>query len=386
MAQTAEIERTPANEPVPFTLRKKLDPSEADASPDSADVAPPKRSRKKLIFGGILLLALAAGGYYGQEWWRVGRFMISTDDAYVAADTSVLAAKVSGYIVGVDIADNQPVRKGDVIARIDDVDYKLAVKAAEGKIATQQATLDRYTQQIAAAQASLVQAKAQVVADQAELDRAQADFQRQQELAKDSFASRATLDTARATRDKAKAAVDAAQAAVTAADVNVSVVGAQRTEAERTLDELKIARDQAQRNLDFTAIRAPFDGVVGNRAVEVGQLVQAGTRIAAVVPLSAVYVDANFKETQLGRLRPGQRVRIEVDAYPNEDFEGSVASVSPASGSVFSLLPPENATGNFTKIVQRVPVRVEIDEAARAKGELRPGMSVTAIVDTRGHS
>ncbi|MBS7538620.1 HlyD family secretion protein [Ancylobacter lacus] len=388
MADVLEIERrTPETGPV--RALRKADASPGDAKPAAeaeAPPAPPRRSRKPMIFGAILIAALAGGGYYGLNWWRVGRFLVSTDDAYVAADTSVLAAKVGGHIVGIDVAENQKVKAGDVLVRIDPVDYDLSLKAADGKIATQQATIDRYGQQILAGQASVDQARAQLVSDQAELQRAEADLKRQQELAKDSYASRATLETASATRDKAKAAVDAAGAAVTAALANIDVLKAQRAEAQSLLEEYRTARDQQQRNVDFTVIRAPFDGVVGNRAVQLGQLVQPGTRILALVPMEHVYVDANFKETQLGDLHPGQKVSVEVDAYPGTDFPGHVASVSPASGSVFSLLPPENATGNFTKIVQRVPVRVELDPEAIARAPLRPGMSVTAVVDTRGAS
>ena len=382
--EVLEPERPQGAEPVPFTARRGAEAAPAQAPAAPAEVsAPPKRSRKKLVFGALLLAALAGGGYYGLEWWRVGRFLVETDDAYVGADTSVLAAKVGGHIVAVDVETNQPVKAGDVIARIDDGDYTLALKAAENKIATQQAAIDRFGEQIEAARANVDQAKAQLVADQAELNRTELELGRQSELVKSQFSSRATLDNARADRDKAQASVDAAKAAVTSAEANISVLEAQRNEASRVLDELRTARDQAQRDLDFTVIRAPFDGIVGNRAVQLGQLVQAGTRLVALVPLTKVYVDANFKETQLGRLHAGQSVNVEVDAFPDEEFHGRVVSVAPASGSVFSLLPPENATGNFTKIVQRVPVRIELDEAARDKAELRPGMSVLAIVDTR---
>ena len=395
MAQTGtqtmevlEAERPHGAEPVPFTTRRKaeapLPEAPAEAADTSADApARPRRSRRTLVLGAILVAALAGGGYYGLNWWHVGRFLVSTDDAYVGADTSILAAKVGGHIVAVEVETNQSVKAGDVIARIDDGDYSLALKAAQNKIDTQQAAIDRFGQQIEAARASVDQAKAQLVSDQAELNRTQLEFDRQAELVKSQYSSRATLDNARADRDKAQAAVDASKASVASAEANIAVLEAQRTEAARVLDELKTSRDQAQRDLDFTVIRAPFDGIVGNRAVQVGQLVQPGTRLAALVPISKVYVDANFKETQLGRLKPGQMVDVEVDAYPDEEFHGRVVSVAPASGSVFSLLPPENATGNFTKIVQRVPVRIELDAAARDKAELRPGMSVIATVDTR---
>ncbi|WP_250152098.1 HlyD family secretion protein [Ancylobacter radicis] len=384
-----EIEPQGGSEPVPFIARKREEaPAQAPEAPPaeaaSPSPAPPKTSRRRLVFGALLIAALAGGGYYGVHWWQVGRFLVSTDDAYVGADTSIIAARVSGHIVGLDVQTNQPVKRGDVVARIDDGDYLLAVKAAEGKIATQEATIERYGQQIAAGQASVDQTKAELASSAAELNRTQLELDRQTELAKSQFSSRATFETARADRDKAQAAVDAAKAAIASAEANVAVLHAQQMEAVRLLDEYRTARDQAQRNLDFTVVRAPFDGVVGNRAVQVGQLVQEGTRLLALVPMSQVYVDANFKETQLGELHPGQKVDIAVDAYPDEQFHGHVLSVAPASGSVFSLLPPENATGNFTKIVQRVPVRIELDEEARAKAELRPGMSVVATVDTRG--
>ncbi|TCK28755.1 membrane fusion protein (multidrug efflux system) [Ancylobacter aquaticus] len=389
-APVVETGRTGAGEPIPITARRPApEPAEAvpaisaPAGTTAPQAPPPRRSRRKLVFGAILLAALAGGAYYGLDWWQVGRFLVSTDDAYVGADTSILAARVAGHIVALDAETNQSVKAGDVIARIDDGDYRLDLQAAQDKIATQQATIERYGDQMAASRAEVDQARAQLVSVQAELQRAELELARQSELMKEQFSSRATLENARADRDKAKAAVDAGAAAIASAQANVTVLAAQRTEATRTLDELKTARDQAQRDLDFTLVRAPFDGVVGNRAVQVGQLVQSGTRLVALVPLSQVYVDANFKETQLGQLHAGQKVNIEVDAYPDETFHGRVVSLAPASGSVFSLLPPENATGNFTKIVQRVPVRIELDEATRAKAELRPGMSVVATVDTR---
>ena len=350
-------------------------------APETPAAKPP--SRRRLVLGAVLAVAVAGGAWYGSHWWQVGRFEVSTDDAYVGADTSILAAKVGGYVTAVEVVANQTVKAGDVIARIDDGDYALAVQAAQDKIATQEAALARFDEQEKAAAATVAQAEAQSAAADVEQERSQLEFDRQDKLARSNFASRSVLDNARADRDKARANVLSAQAAKASAAAAQAVLQAQRTEAVRVLAEYRTARDQAQRNLDFTVVRAPIDGVVGNRAVQVGQLVQPGTRLAAVVPLDGVYVDANFKETQLGRLHPGQSVRVYVDAYPDRDFTGRVVSVSPASGSVFSLLPPENATGNFTKIVQRIPVRIAFDAAVREGHELRPGMSVTAVVDTR---
>ncbi|WP_432715751.1 HlyD family secretion protein [Xanthobacter autotrophicus] len=374
--------KRPATEPAAEPGGAPL--ADAPASAPASGAAPPKkRSVKPFVFGALLAALLAGGGTYGVHWWQVGRFEVSTDDAYVGADTSILAAKVGGYVKSVDVVANQWVKAGDVIARIDDGDYTLALRAAQDKIATQEAALSRFDEQEKAAEAAVAQARAQLVATQADLQRTQLEFDRQNKLASSHFASQSVLDNARADRDKAQANVAAGQAAVASAEAAVAVLKAQRTEASRVLDQYRTARDQAQRDLDFTVVRAPIDGVVGNRAVQVGQLVQAGTRLAAVVPLASVYVDANFKETQLARLHLGQKVRVLVDAYPDRDFAGTVMSVSPASGSVFSLLPPENATGNFTKIVQRVPVRIGFAAGALEGHSLRPGMSVTAVVDTR---
>jgi len=255
------------------------------------------------------------------------------------------------------------------------------VQADEDRVATQRSTIDRIGQQIVAAGASVDQAEAELDSAEAELTRTVQVLERQQKLATSHFASQQAVDTANAEHDRAVAGIAGGKAALAAAEANVAVLRAQRTEAERTLAELQTTLAQAERDLSFAEVRAPVDGVVGNRAVQVGSYVQTGTRLAAIVPLDGVYVDANFKETQLGDLHPGQSVALEVDAFPDQSFAGIVDSIAPASGSVFSLLPPENATGNFTKIVQRVPVRIRL--AADAEAVLRPGMSVEAIVDTR---
>ena len=331
----------------------------------------------------IAILALGLGAWYGHYWWTVGRFMVSTDDAYVGAHTATLSAKVSGYVASVDARDNAEVHAGDVIARIDDGDYKLAVEAARGRIATQEATIERIGKQIAAQEAAVDAADAQLASAKAVLTRTELELTRQQQLAGRQFASQQALEQAQSARDQAVASVKGAQANVAAAQTNVGVLKAQKEEAARTLKQLQTSLSQAERDLSFTVIRAPFDGVIGNRAVQVGDYVQPSQRLASLVPLGAVYVDANFKETQLADLRPGQPVTIAVDALPQHDIEGRVVSVAPASGSVFSLLPPDNATGNFTKIVQRIPVRIGVPAAVVGQELLRPGMSVVVSVNTR---
>jgi membrane fusion protein, multidrug efflux system len=342
-----------------------------------------RRSLRSLLLPAAVLAVLATAGYFGNYWWTVGRFLVSTDDAYVGANTATLAAKIPGYVAGVDVDNNQRVRAGDVIARIDDGDYQLAVTAARDKAMTQKATIERIGQQVTAQQAAVSQAAAQLASAQAGATRAQLEFVRQQSLATRDFASRQTLEQAQANRDQANAGVDSAQAQLQSAAANVEVLKSQQEEAVRLLKELDTSLAKAERDLSFTVIRAPFDGVVGNRAMQSGDYVQPGQRLASLVPLEDVYVDANFKETQLAKLRSGQTVRINVDALPNRSFEGAVMSFAPASGSVFSLLPPDNATGNFTKIVQRVAVRVQVPADVAREGLLRPGMSVVVSVDTK---
>ena len=356
----------------------------AASTPQPAVAAAPKRKlNRKVLIAGVALLALAAGGAYGSYYWTTGRYLVATDDAYVGAKNTTLSAKVSGYVSFVMIDDNARVRTGDVIAKIDDGDYVLAVDAARGKVATQRATVERIGKQVTAQGAAVDQAKAQLASTEAGATRADLELARQQSLASREFASKQALETAQANKAQTAASVKGAQAAVEAAEANVDVLKSQQEEAARTLKELETALAKAERDLSFTVIRAPMDGVIGNRAMQVGDYVQPGQRLASLVPLDAVYVDANFKETQLSKLKPGQPVSISVDALGGTKIDGTVVSVAPASGSVFSLLPPDNATGNFTKIVQRVPVRIEVPLTLAEQGVLRPGMSVVVNVDTK---
>jgi len=314
----------------------------------------------------------------------VGRFLVSTDDAYVRANSTTLGARVSGHIAAIFPGDNALVRTGDVIFRIDDGDYRIAVDAARTKIATQQATIDRIGRQVTALESAVEQAKAQLASADAALKRAGLDFDRQQALSSKGFASRATFEVSEAGRDQGVAAVKSAQAAYDAARDNVEVTRAQQAEARAQLAELQTSLAKAQRDLDFTSVRAPVDGTFSNRLVNTGDFVVVGQRLGNVVPLNDVFIDANFKETQLKRIRPGQPVTISVDAYGHRKFAGVVDSISPAAGSVFTLLPPDNATGNFTKIVQRLPVRVRVPKEVANQNLLRAGMSVYATVDTSG--
>jgi membrane fusion protein (multidrug efflux system) len=343
----------------------------------------PKPGKRKLIgiVVGVALLLAAAG--FGVNYWLVGRFMVGTDDAYVRANNTMLGAKVPGHIAAILPGDHTQVRAGDVVFRIDDGDYKIAVDATRAKIATQEATIARIGRQVIAQESAVAQAKAQVASAEAAANRAVLDFDRQQALSTKGFASRATFEVSQAGRDQGAAAVQAAQAAYNASRDNVEVTKAQQVEARAQLDELKASLAKAQRDLDFTAVRAPIDGIFSNRLVATGDYVQAGQRLANIVPLDGVYIDANFKETQLRRIKPGQPVTISVDAYSGRSIEGTVESLSPAAGAVFTLLPPDNATGNFTKIVQRVPVRVKVPADVARENLLRAGMSVYVSVNTK---
>jgi membrane fusion protein (multidrug efflux system) len=371
----------PSSVPAAFQLPAKV--VQGAGAKDAPDTKRPRHPVRTIVLAATVLAALGLGGWYGHYWWTTGRYLISTDDAYVGAKNTTLSAKIMGYVAEVAVDDNARVRNGDVIARIDDGDYQLAAETARDNIATQQATVDRIGKQVTAQQASVDQAKAQLASAEAGATRADLELKRQQDLASRNFASRQTLEQAQANRDQSVAAVQGGQAALESAQANVDVLKAQQVEAMRTLDQLRTALAKAERDLSFTVIRAPFDGVMGNRAMQVGDLVQPGQRLASLVPLEAIYVDANFKETQLADIKPGQPVSVAVDAYSDHKITGTVVSLAPASGSVFSLLPPDNATGNFTKIVQRVPVRIAVPAAVAEQGMLRPGMSVVVSVDTK---
>lgn len=358
----------------------------AEAGPEVPPQSPARQARRPLgraVLAVALLAGISAGGYLGYQWYTVGRFMVSTDDAYVGAVNTTLASKVSGYVAEITQPDNAYVHAGDVIARIDDGDYRLAVDAARDKIAAQEATIERLQDERAPQEAAVAQAKAQVLSAQAARTRTQLELERQQALAKKDFASGQKLEAARADRDQAEASLQSAKAAVAAAQANIGVLEGKQQEAARTLDSLKTDLAKAERDLSFAVVRAPIDGVLSNRAIQVGDYVQTGARLASIVPLDRVYVDANFKETQIAGLHPGQKVDLKVDALPDRVIEGRIESLAPASGSVFSLLPPDNATGNFTKIVQRLPVRIDIADDVVAQHVLRPGMSVIVDVDTR---
>ena len=340
--------------------------------PGTAEMAssplPKKRSPRAIILPLILVIGLGALGYWIFSYVTHGRFVVSTDDAYVGAPVSTISSRVSGHVVAVAVVNNQSVKAGDLLAKIDDGDYRLAVESAQRKIETQNASLARLDSQSLQQNAAITQARAQISAAEADAQRAQGDFDRAQTLAAADFNSRAKLDQARADRDRTQAALQSALAGLTAAEAGLDVLKAQKSELASSKSELETVLARATRDLSFTEIRAPFDGVVGNKAVQLGQFVQTGMRLLALVPLESVYVDANLKETQIAPLKIGMRAEIRADAFPDRVFEGHIESLAPATGAQFSLLPPENATGNFTKVVQRVPVRIALpDDVKREK-------------------
>jgi membrane fusion protein (multidrug efflux system) len=378
---TEETKRRPAETPATPSAPAPDQPAAPLAAAPSP--AAPKSGKRRFVMVSIIgLLALAAISY-AAYYLLVGRFYISTDDAYVRANNTTLGARVSGHVAAIVPGDNAIVHQGEVIFKIDDGDYRIAVDAARTKIATQQATIDRIGRQVTAMESAVEQTKAQLVSAEAGLKRAGLDYERQQALSTKGFASRATFEVSEAGRDQGVAAVRSAQAAYDASRDSVDVTKAQQAEARAQLAELQTSLAKAERDLDFTTVRAPVDGTFSNRLVNTGDFIQQGQRLGNVVPLNDVFIDANYKETQLKRIRPGQPVTIKVDAYGLRKFEGIVDSISPAAGSVFTLLPPDNATGNFTKIVQRLPVRIRVPKSVARQGLLRAGMSVYTTVDTR---
>ncbi len=352
----------------------------AEAGPGTRPIRMPRR---RLLVAAAALLIAVAGAWYGHQWWTVGRFIESTDDAFVGGDITVLAPKVSGFIAAVAVTDNQLVHAGDLLLRLDDRDYRTALAKAEAGVAAQQAKLlsNTASRKLQATMVTQAQAALDATAAQTALTRFDAD--RYRSLAHDQFGSVQRFQQADADSKKAIAADAQAHAAVEAAERQLDVIDAARVEIAAALAAAIADRETARLNLGYTELRAPVDGAIGNRSAQVGAYVTPGTQLLSLVPAQGLWVDANFKESQLAHLKPGMPVSVVADVLPGEVFRGQVASMAPATGAVFSVLPAENATGNFTKIVQRVPVRVLLDGDGSRLGSLRPGLSVTASVDER---
>jgi membrane fusion protein (multidrug efflux system) len=348
-----------------------------------AEPGPHRHLTRTIVLAFIALVAIAGGTCYGLDYYRIGRFLESTDDAYVKADFTIVAPKVSGYVQEVRVEDNQLVKSGAIVAKIDDRDFRTALDQAKAGVASARADVGNYEAQLEEQQSVIAQAQAAIAADQASVAFAQQDFQRYHHLTADRVTSVQDEQRAQTALQQQTANLQRDRAALTAAKQRVDVLVTAKAKAETEVQRLQAVESQAELNLSYTTIVAPIDGTVGARSLRVGQYVQAGTQLMAVVPLHQVYVVGNFKETQLTHVRKGQLVTITVDSYPGVQLTGHVDSVSPASGLEFSLLPPDNATGNFTKIVQRVPVKIVIDGNGLASDLLKAGMSVEPTVNTK---
>jgi membrane fusion protein (multidrug efflux system) len=349
------------------------------------EAAAPKAGshRRALLISAAAALAFIAAAWVGIHWVTVGQYIETTDDAYVGGDVTDLAPQVSGVVTRVLVTDNQAVHQGDLLVQIDPSLFAAARDKAEAEIAADQASLANLTA-TRDLQASLIQeAQAQLAAAQAQAILASANQRRYAQLARSHAGTVQDSETGTANAAAAAAEVAKDQAALNAAQQQVAVIAAQTQQAQAALAGAEASLAVATLNLGYTQIRAPFDGVVGNRSAHEGGYASAGAPLLSIVPATGLWVDANFKEDQLARLKPGQPVSIIADILPGQKITGHVASIAPASGAVFSILPAENATGNFTKIVQRVPVRIMLDGTAGQLGLLRPGLSVTAEINTK---
>jgi membrane fusion protein (multidrug efflux system) len=346
----------------------------------------PGRARKRALRAGIAAAALVVAVVAGHWWFAEGRWIESTDNAYVQGDIAVLGPRIEGDVVGIHVADNQVVHAGDPLISLDPADWQARLDQARGAAAEAAAAIVTAERQVEQATAAIAQADAMIAQADAELTRASADAGRSTALVGSGWASRQANDLAVADRAKAMAQLAAMRAQRETATHALAVARAQVTQAQAHKQTQDAAVRLAERNLDYTVIRAPFDGIAGNRAAQLGQHVNSLLQLISVTPLRGqLYVVANFKETQLRHMQPGQKVLLTPDIDSSAAIEGHVDSLAPATGALYSLLPPENATGNFTKVVQRVPVKIVVDPAVAARATwLRAGLSVTAEVDTRG--
>jgi membrane fusion protein, multidrug efflux system len=374
-----------ADRPVPVQTVQDLLPP-----PDSKDnkkletaAAPPATASNKLrrlLLAGTAVALLAGAAWYGWDYWTVGRYLVSTDDAYVKADNTTIAPKVSGYLAEVLVGDNQRIKAGQVLARIDDRDYRVALDQARADVAAAQAAVASKQAQLEVQQTVIDAAKATIDVDTAAKTFANQENKRYTDLAATGYGSVQNAQQAQSRNAGADAAILRDTANLASARKQVELLKAEIAQAVAAAARASAQQAQAELNLSYTTITSPIDGLVGNRTLRTGQYVQAGTQLMSMVPATGAYVVANFKETQLTDVREGQAVDVAVDMFPGQVVHGHVDSLAPASGQEFALLPPDNATGNFTKVVQRIPVKIALD--GRAPIELRPGMSVIPTIAT----
>jgi membrane fusion protein, multidrug efflux system len=338
---------------------------------------------RKALMVGAAVAVLAGAAWYGWDYWTVGRYLASTDDAYVKADNTTIAPKVSGYLRDVLVGDNERVAAGEVLARIDDPDFRVAVDQAKADVTAANAAIASKQAQLEVQQTVIDAARATLDVDKATVTFAAQENKRYTDLAASGFGSVQNAQQAQSRNAGAQAAIQRDAANLASALKQVDLLKAEIAQATAALARATAAQKQAELNLSYTTIVAPIDGIVGNRTLRVGQFVQAGTQLMSVVPVAGAYVVANFKETQLTDVHQGQAVDIAVDMFPGEVVHGHVDSIAPASGQEFALLPPDNATGNFTKVVQRIPVKIVLDRDNSSPIELRPGMSVIPTIETK---
>ncbi|MGX6999384.1 HlyD family secretion protein [Caballeronia sp. KNU42] len=351
--------------------------------PQDSAASPTRRSGKRLVLIVLGIAALVVAGIWLGRWWTVGRFIESTDDAYLQADSVTVAPKVSGYVTDVYVGDNATVKAGDPLVRLDTRQYQVALDQAQATIAARAADIQRAQADILQQHANIEQAKAQQQVARVSAQHARDEVQRYAPLVATGAETSERLSELTSARDQALATLAANAAAVDAAETQIAATTAQIAQARAQLAAAEASARQAHLDLQDTVVRSVLTGKVGDRSVRVGQYVQPGTRMLSVVPVQSTYLTANFKETQVGHMRIGQPVILHVDALPGTDLHGVVDSFAPGTGAQFALLPPENATGNFTKIVQRIPVRIRIETGPETRSVLLPGLSVTADVDTR---
>jgi len=340
-----------------------------------------RRLRTILLVGGIIVVI--GGAFLTVRYLTFGQYQESTDDAYVQSDAITIAPKISGYVDRVFVSENQVVKTGDPLVQIDPRDYTAQALQSRAAIAVAGASAEGAAAQVQEQYAAIDQARAQVVSAQASADLANAEAARYRPLAATGAETREHLAQLESQARQANANVAAARATLAGTEKRVATLKAQVQQARAQGDSARAQLSAAQTDVEATILRATANGRIGSKSVRQGQFVQASTRLMSLVPDKSLYVTANFKETQLGLMRPGQRVNVEVDALPGVELHGTIESIAPGTGAQFSILPPQNATGNFTKIVQRIPVRVAIDAGPETRKLLVPGMSVEVSVDTR---
>ena len=342
-------------------------------------LSPALKKRLPLFAAGLVVIALVIGGFF---WWQGKQRWEATDNAFVQADTTLVSPQINGYVTEVLVTDNQRVEPGQILVRLDDSDAKAQLAQAEANLAALTAAVGNVDARAVQEQAMIASRAAGVTQAQAQADLARARVARYGKLAEQGWVSQQGIQTERAGAQTAQASVAQAQAALVAEQRTAGVLGSTREQSLAAVEQARAQVDAARTNLDRTVIRAAVGGVVGARGVRPGQYVRTGGQMLSIVPLGNAYIVANFKETQLDRLRLGQTVQIGADAFPGQHITGRIDSFAPATGSEFALIPIENATGNFTKITQRVPVRIVVDRA-NGGAALRPGLSVEVKVDLK---